>query len=114
MDLINRTLLTLRPNENFLEWLHQTSEENAKVEEEELWEDSNAYLIKEVDSESDLEEILKSRYQELFVAELSDWVEDDQLWPEDLSFETFCEYFQVEVQTVVIDLVDSPINKEEY
>ena len=89
-------------------------EENAEIKEEELWEDCNAYLIEEVDSESDLEEILKLRYQELFVAELSDWVDDDELWPEDLSYESFCGFFQAEVQTVVVDLVGKPINKEEF
>lgn len=114
MDLINRTLLTLRPNENFLEWLQQTGDENAEIREEDLWEDSNAYLIEEVDNESDLEEVLKARYRELFVAELSDWVDDDQLWPEDLSYESFCNFFQAEVQTVVIDLVDEALQREEY
>jgi len=114
MDLINRTLLTLRPNENFLQWLQQTSEENAEIKEEDLWEDCNAYLIEEVADESELEEVLKTRYRELFVAELSDWMEDDQLWPEDLGYDAFCRYFDVEVQTVVIDLVGTSIQREEY
>lgn len=114
MDLINRTLLTLRPNESFLEWLKQTNEANAELKEEDLWEDANAYLIEEVDDESELEEVLKSRYRELFVAELSDWIEDDNAWPEDLSYETFCGFFQAEVQTVVVDLVDEAIQKEEF
>lgn len=113
MKVINRTQLTLVVKESFLEWLHSCGEEFQDVSEDELREDCNAYLIEEVESEQALLSILEREHERMLEAELADWVEDDALWPEERNFELFERFFDCHVQTVVYDLVDEEIHKED-
>ena len=49
----------------------------------------------------------------LFSAELADWCDDDAFWPE-LSPALFSEWFDVEIHSVLTDLVDQPLEREAF
>ena len=114
MDVLNRTLVTLIPQHPFLDWVRGTGEDCAEISESELLEDCNAYLVPELESEEDLEEYFKLTYERFFEAELADWVEDEAQWPKSRDYVVFQEFFEVQVQTVVYDMVPEPIEKDPY
>jgi hypothetical protein len=48
------------------------------------------------------------------IFELEGWYTDESAWPKDRSLATFLEWFDVEFSTMVVDLVDAPLQREEW
>lgn len=76
--------------------------------------DCNALLIPPAEDYTDAQTFILERYQQLFEAELSDWCDDDGLWPEALTLELFQQWFAVEIHSIVTDLVDEPLEREAF
>jgi hypothetical protein len=114
MDVLNRTLVTLIPQLPFLAWVKALGDDCAAISESDLLEDCNAYLVPELESEEDLEEFFELSYERFFEAELADWVEEEAKWPELRDYLAFQKFFDVQVQTVVYDMVNEPIEKDPY
>jgi hypothetical protein len=114
MKVINRTLLTLLGKPSFVEWINLLPGEPLNVSIDEVREDCNGYLIEEVESEDALLDLLEEQWPRLAEAELMDWSEDPQTWPKKRSLQWLKDHFDMEVQTVVYDLVDQDISKEDY
>jgi hypothetical protein len=49
----------------------------------------------------------------LFEAELEGWYTDPSMWPQELTWKLFCEWFDVEYHTVLIDTVGDEIYDDE-
>jgi hypothetical protein len=114
MQVINRTLVTFIAKPAFLAWINGLPGESAEVTEDNLREDCNAYLIPEVESEEELENYFKKNYKTFLEAELNDWCQEPSLWPKPLTYSLCEKFFDVDVQTVVYDLVNEDIEKEEF
>lgn len=111
MEVLNRTMVTLVARPPFLEWIQSLGDDCAEISLDEVHEDSNAYLIPEIESEEELMEYFETSFKSFLESELADWVEDDTVWPERRTFKAFQEYFDVHVQTVVYDMGDSDLVK---
>src|SRR5690242_9429150 len=111
---VNRSTALIRPLAPFLAWLKSLPGElNEEVTLDALRRDCNAVLIPAAEDFDEAEEFIAERYEELFSAELADWCEDDSLWPE-LSLALFTEWFEVEIHSVLTDLVDDPLEREAF
>lgn len=111
---INRSVITLIPQENFWAWLQTLPDSDLEdFSLEDLQEDANAYLIAPVeDIDQAWDEIIKNLDQ-LFSAELADWCEDTEYWP-DLHPEIFSEWFEVRLSTMLTDLCAREIEREPF
>ena len=49
----------------------------------------------------------------IFEWELFGWITTEELWPKNRTWEMFQEWFCVEINSEIFDLVDSEIEKEE-
>lgn len=109
---VNRSVAIIRPRVPFLDWLKQLPGElNDNVTLESLTRDCNALLIPCADDYDAAEQAVLEQYQTLFQAELADWCDDESLWPAPLSLALFQEWFQVEIHSVLSDIVDEPLER---
>lgn len=112
---VNRSVIILRPQQPFLDWLRalpggfETEPTLAALQA-----NSNALLVPAVDHAGELTEFITEHYLTMFQAELADWCEDAQLWPAPLSTALFAQWFEISVHGVVSDLVEEPLERESF
>lgn len=107
--MINRAVLIVRPQKPFLDWAAQLDDSGLlpNVEGEQT-----AYLLPDYDDERGSQAILKKVYATIFENELFGWHTDESAWPVRRDFKTFCEWFSIELHSVVEDLCDYEITEE--
>jgi len=111
---VNRSIALIRPRAPFLDWLKSLpGEANDSITLDSLRRDCNALLIPAAEDFDEAVEFIAERAEELFAAELADWCEDDGLWPE-LSAALFAEWFEVEIHSVLTDLVEEELEREPF
>lgn len=114
MHEVNRSVFLLVPLQPFWSWLQNLPDlQFDKLTLSDLQEDANAYLIPVCESADEIWSVIESRYQQIFAAELADWCEDETLWPE-LNSETFTEWFDVQLASVVTDLAEENLMRETF
>ena len=106
MNVVNRSALSVRPTQAFVDWINQL--EATEGEDDLLLEDvereSTVYLIGEMDSEDAIDAYLRERYLDILENELRAWEEDVRLWPETLDWSLFEEFLQIEFSYLALDL----------
>ena len=105
-ESINRNAILVRPKKPFFEWLNKNGDTIDSVEE------ANIYLIREMGSNKDIINWVKTNFDKIFVNELNDWIIDESVWPENRTYQMFEEWFDIEIHSMILDLEDSPITKE--
>lgn len=74
--------------------------------------EKTAYLIKLVFGKDHLDEVLSEVFDEIFESRLADWCLDESLWPTNRTFAMFKDWFTIECHSVVIDLLDEPLESD--
>jgi hypothetical protein len=104
---INRSLAIIKPKQHFLDWLVSSLDPvSGGMTLDELRKDATALLIPEFDDEESALHFVYSNFEELFERELEDWVGDESLWPQTRSLKLFKEWFDVEIHSMVTDMVE--------
>jgi hypothetical protein len=112
---VNRSVAIIRPKAPFLEWLKNLSEDvDPSLTLESLGWDCNAVLIPAAEDLDTMEAFIRERYRQLFEAELADWCDDDRFWPENLTAALFADWFDIQIHSVLTDLVDAPLEREAF
>ena len=112
--MLNRSAITVRAKQPFLDWLRQLPdplESNTTLEN--INDDSTVYLLPELVMVSDKPVLLMQSYDLIFEMELESWWEDENDWPPDRTLEMFNKWFDLEFHSVIEDLVDGPLIDEE-
>ena len=111
---VNRSVAILKPRQPFLDWLQRLPGHlDGKLELAQMQRDCNALLIPAADDYETAEDFVRHHYRALFSAELADWCDDYAFWPE-LSPQLFLEWFDVEIHSVLTDLVDAELEREPF
>jgi hypothetical protein len=107
-ESINRNAILIRPRKPFYDWLNNTFKDD-----EPIWEadENNIYLIREMISNEDVKKWIKKNFDGLFINELSDWCRDQSDFPKKRTYKLFCDWFEVEVHSLVFDLEEFPVTK---
>ena len=114
MKSITRNVIIVKPKEPFLAWLQSLPVPPEDLTLDELRRDSLCLLIPESDSEEAVIGLISKHYKKLFESELMAWHTVKREWPKKRTFAMFQEWFELEFHSEVIDLVDDPIEKEDY
>jgi len=104
---IDRYAIVLKPLEPFFNWLNAIDPKNPVYEEDEV----NVYLVD--DDADDVEMWLKKKFDRFFRMELEDWVTDVNRWPKKRTYAMFRQWFSVDISTMVYDMENRPVNKED-
>ena len=111
---INRYILLIRPSVNMVAWVNGVFPDDPIVYEEKMLHDNtNVYLIPEMDSVEDAEKWLKENCLEFLETILEEWCADTDDWPEKLDWEAFESLIDYTFQTNVIDVVTEEEDDDE-
>ena len=58
-------------------------------------------------------EWIEENYSWMFELQLSNWTEDESVWPVPRDLKTFREWFIVDIHSLVVDIADDEIEGEE-
>jgi hypothetical protein len=104
MYSLNRWLITVTPKQPFIDWVNRNDPEH-QLSAEEVREDPTGYLVPEYVYLSDREKVIEECYDLLFEEELYAWYTDETMWPQQRDLKMFREWFEVNFQSLVFDLV---------
>jgi hypothetical protein len=107
-NYINRTAITLRPQQPFLDWY---SNLNPEEDFDEDFKETKTYLID--DSINEPEKWLKKKFDKFFMMELGEWHTNKKEWPQKRNYKMFTLWFRVEISENIYDLEKNPILKSE-
>jgi hypothetical protein len=102
MKFINRGYIKVKAKQSYIEWVNAREDEftiNSGT-------DSNIYLIEEEFFE--IEPVLKSNFQKIFLNELQAISEEEEDYPE-ITLENFKEWFELEIGNTVFDCESSQL-----
>ncbi|WP_300441620.1 hypothetical protein [Christiangramia sp.] len=108
-ESINRNAILIKPKKVFFNWLNGVFKEEEPVNS---LEENNIYLVREMDSNEDVEKWLTKNFEGIFANELNDWCTDEDEWPASRTYELFQEWFSIEIHSRILDLENEPIVKE--
>ena len=108
---INRAVVMVIPKKPLDDWEKSVFPDSFSVED---WEDEcSAYLLKDSIMPNDPEKALKNDWEWIFENELFGICTNESTWPERRTWKMFMEWFDLKFSTIVLDLVDKPIIKED-
>lgn len=101
--LLDKNAISVRLKEGFLKWLVST---DSTIDIEEAGRDKIIYIIQSLGMLDDetIENYLKNNYKKIFATELCGWYVDAKMWPENISYEVFREWFEIEIIDGVYDI----------
>ena len=108
-DTINRNSIVVKAKKPFFDWINYVDPEFPVIDNEE----ATTYLIKEMDTRQKIENWLKKNYDQIFVNELNNYHTAEADWPQKRTFKIFKEWFSYDISTLIVDMLDKPIVKEE-
>ncbi|OLO06053.1 MULTISPECIES: hypothetical protein [Salinicola] len=108
MKLLNRSALSVKPTQAFVDWVNSLE---PTVGEDDLTLDDIAgentvYLIPEMDTPEALHGYIEERYYDILESELRAWEEDERQWPESLNWALFEAFLTLEHSYLAVDLDD--------
>lgn len=108
MKLLNRSALSVRPTQHFVDWINglEPTLGDDDLALADVERESTVYLIPEMDTPEALEAFVRERHLEILETELRAWEEDERQWPETVDWPLFQRFLQVEHSYLAIDLDD--------
>jgi hypothetical protein len=110
--MLNRSVVIVRAKEPFLQWV-KSLPDPGDVSRDIINQDSTAYLLPDLEHGFEEEELTDQFYNLIFEEQLNSWWTEKNEWPEKRDLETFKKWFAVEFHSVVLDLVDAPLEDDE-
>lgn len=105
MRTINRSAVVVRPKEPFIQWAMHVDDTSYQLEDS-IRKHLSVYLVPPDPHGRQEAAPLREYFHRIFVEELEGWHRDEAGWPQVRDLKTFHEWFEVEAESVVIDLDD--------
>ena len=113
MESVNRTAVVIKPKRPFVDWLNSVPGESSDNTLEGISSENTTFLIPELFGHKESLAYIKKIYDQIFGFELFGWYTDEELWPKKRTWKMFQEWFSIEINSEIFDLVDEEIEKEE-
>jgi hypothetical protein len=113
MDAINRSAVIVMPEQPFLDWLHRVDPTSAELNLEDLRREPTIYLLPEYDTAEQARGYLREYCREIFEEQLDGWYRVPSVWPVDRTFDTFIRWFECRFHSLLVDVCDDPLIREE-
>jgi hypothetical protein len=113
MTTLNRTAIMVMPGQPFLDWLHRTDPTSGGLSLEDLRREPTVYLLPESENEEEVRECLKEMCGQIFEEQLDGWYRAPSSWPSRRDLDAFDRWFEWSSHSVVVDLCDDLLLREE-
>jgi len=114
MYLVNRFVAIIKPKQPLLDWLESQPDWDVDIMLEDLRANRYALLIPDYDFPEQAMRYIERNHKAIFELELFGWYTDESVWPEKRTLSVFRKWFDVEIHSMVIDMLDKHIEREEY
>ncbi len=108
--VVNRCAVVVTPKQPMVDW---TRPFWTPQEQQNPVAESSLYLIPTYDNEAEAIARLQTCHEAIFVAELTLWCRDPELWPRSRNFEVFLEWFSLQFHHLVEDLGQEPLEVQD-
>ena len=109
MITLNRTAIMVMPGQPFLDWLHPSG----GLSLEDLRREPTVYLLPQCESEEEARQCLQEVCRQIFEEQLDGWYRVPSSWPTRRDLNAFGHWFEWSFHSVVVDLADDPLLREE-
>jgi len=109
-DTVNRCAVTVKAKKPFYDWINYVDPAYPIVDNDE----GTVYLIKDLESKPKIDNWIKKNYGKIFANELNGYHTEESEWPQRRTLKVFKEWFSIEVSTLIFDMLDGPILKDEF
>ena len=106
---INRAGLIVRPKQPYVDWANSVDDDGPRANLQEIRASPSIYLVECIDFLEDFRLLVDDTWEWIFKEQLSGWMRDPELWPEELTRETFLERFDCELSTMIWDMLKTKI-----
>ena len=114
MQSVNRTAVVIRPKQPFVDWLNSIPGESSNNTLKTVTSENLTFLIPDFFGPKESLDYIKEVYSDIFKFELFGWYTAEELWPQKRNWKMFQEWFSIEINSEVLDLVvDEEIEKED-
>ena len=113
MIAINRTVIVEMPGQAFLDWLQRADPTSGGLSVEDLRREPAACLLPECDNEEEARGHLEEVRGEVLQEQLTGWRRVPSPWPSGRDLDAFDRWFEWSFHSVVVDLCDDPLLREE-
>jgi hypothetical protein len=116
LNMLNRSIAVIKPKQPFLVWIHSIPD--LKLDDLTLEEirsgDSTAFLLPECDTLEEAQAYVDKIHKTIFQVELEGWWTDPADWPQKMTIKMFHEWFDIELNSMLIDTVNEDYLVMEY
>jgi hypothetical protein len=102
MTEIDRIALIIRPTQKFIDWLVSITAEESLLNDH-IGQDPTVVLIPIFESDEELTDYINENCRKWMEFEFASWCMHEKDWPEGRDGETFQEYFDLEILSLVVD-----------
>lgn len=113
MQVLNRAAVVVKARQPFLDWLWSVDPSSRHLTLTDINGDPSVYLLPESDSEEDTAKLLRRFCKDIFEDELNGWWRDPSVWPKDLSFRAFAQWFDFSSHSMVLDLAKEALTRDD-
>ena len=110
MLTLNRSAIRVIAKQPLVDWLQSTDPGEPAMTLEEANDEPSIYLIPECEDDQEFAEQLNEVFPAIFEAELEGWDIDRDQWPQKRGFEIFCEWFDCQFHSMLVDLSEDPLD----
>jgi len=112
IETINRGSITIVPKKPYYDWINYLAPENPVSNND--FQEHNSYLVKDNFAPENLENVVKKRFKIIFENELNEMWTESKDWPQKRDFRTFKNWFNFHISSLVMDLENSEVIKQEF
>lgn len=114
VKLLNRTAVTVIPRQPYADWANSVDDDWPKYDLAAPDNEYTVYLINETSSNLAARRIVQRHCQYIFEHELAAWYSDEDQWPPQRDWRTFKQWFDVQINSMIVDLGKHPLIAEEF
>ena len=114
MKRVKRTAVIVIPKKPYINWANSVDDSNVKLGDNPTTEHT-IYSVEDItDYVVDTVEIIKPHFEFIFMEELNSWHRLESDWPSNRDLETFLEWFEIQIHSLVLDLPRGKLKTERY
>jgi hypothetical protein len=109
-ESIDRNAVIVKPKKPFYDWIDSVfPDDDPSVNRK---DEFNIYLVQEMDSNEQVRQYVELNFEMIFANELNDWYSDEDKWPANRTSEMFFAWFELEINSMILDLEEYEVTKE--
>ncbi|MFP4418746.1 MAG: hypothetical protein ACOC41_07290 [Chitinivibrionales bacterium] len=112
MQKINRIAIVVKGRQPLVDWINQKVPDE-KISLEDVRSDCNVLLIPDGYEHTEAIEMVEQNFEAVFLSEMEGWFHDETMWPKDITLTKFRKWFELEYHSVIFDVLEESIEKEE-